>query len=381
VSPYGQAQGCASFDLLVNGGTAPNVTLKAGPFGTAGLSLAFENNGNPNATINSSGSTVTVSTVYNMVPQNTPINSTFTVCPVQTTPSTVIGPTTANITATDQFGNVITLPVSLTLTSGTAGEIAVFRQSTTGPGGAGAQFAIDANGNFAFDANTDRFRLFGLNGDIPVAGDWNGTGTQSIGVFRQGVWVLDLNNNGVFDSADKAYFFGLPGDVPVVGDWNGDGRTKFGVFRCGSGTGATCSFIVDYAGKMAYDQTTAKTFTYGLPGDKPVVGRWNPSSPVDQIGVFRCPTGWNSCYWVVNSTGTGSYSASDQIYNYGLPGDIPIVGNWFGSGVKRIGVFRNGIIVLNISGTGAFGATDFVGSFGLPGDYPVIGSWTGALIQ
>jgi hypothetical protein len=264
---------------------------------------------------------------------------------------------------------------------------------TPGSGGL-AYFALDVNGNFQYDNGVDKFRSFGLDGDIPVAGDWDGTGVIRIGVFRcpaagqPGVcgWFLDLNDNGVWDGVgsgkDGINQFGLPGDIPVVGDWNGDGRAKMGVVRCpAAGQAGVCMWIVDFAGKGTYDPTTAVTYSYGLRGDIPVVGRWNPSSQVDQIGAFRCPASGQPgvCTWFVNSTGTGTYSSSDARYSYGLPGDLPIVGNWNGTGTERIGVFRNGTIILNTSGTNVYDQSDQVGSFGLPGDKPVIGNWTGAI--
>jgi hypothetical protein len=362
---------CATANLETNGGNL-SVTVANGSFSTAGVAMSISLAGG-----SGSSQTATLTTAP----------TTLQVCGTQNSASVLTGPATGNVTITDAFNNKTTLPVTLTISSSIAGQLAVFHQSNTGNGGAGAVFAIDANGNFQFDPTSDKFKFFGLNGDIPVAGDWDGTGVVRVGVFRQGVWILDLNNNGVYDGTgsgkDGVFFFGLPGDIPVVGDWNGDGRGKFGVFRCGSSTpGSTCAFILDYAGKMAFDPTTAKVFNYGLAGDKPVVGRWNANSGVDQIGVYRCPTsGSGGCAWIVNTTGSGSYSPSDSVYFYGLPGDMPIVGDWFGQGTRRIGVFRNGVIVLNISGSGSYGPTDFVGSFGLPGDYPVIGTWTGGLIQ
>ena len=81
----------------------------------------------------------------------------------------------------------------------------------------------------------------------------------------------------------------------------------------------------------------------------------------------------------MNTTGTGSYSSSDAQYSYGLPGDIPLVGDWNGTGTNRIGVFRGGTLILNTSGSNTFAPSDVVGSFGLPGDKPVVGNWTGAL--
>jgi hypothetical protein len=71
---------------------------------------------------------------------------------------------------------------------------------------------------------------FGAPGWTPITGDWNGDHRKEIGVYKDGVWYLDYNGNGVWDSGiDKAYNFGAAGWVPVVGDWTGDGRDKIGV--------------------------------------------------------------------------------------------------------------------------------------------------------
>ena len=73
-----------------------------------------------------------------------------------------------------------------------------------------------------------------MAGDIPVVGDWNGSGTTKIGVFRNGMWYLDTNGNNTWNAGvDAAIPFGMAGDIPVVGDWNGSGTTKIGVFRNG----------------------------------------------------------------------------------------------------------------------------------------------------
>lgn len=57
-------------------------------------------------------------------------------------------------------------------------------------------------------------------GDIPVLGDWNADGRTKIGIFRNGLWVLDLNGNGVPKYlGDGFYGFGMTGDKPVTGIW------------------------------------------------------------------------------------------------------------------------------------------------------------------
>jgi hypothetical protein len=90
------------------------------------------------------------------------------------------------------------------------------------------------------------FPFGGLPEDIPVTGDWNGTGTTKIGIYRRdpgqnlAYWYLD-NGNGVFDGCGVlpaqdlcvSGFGGLPEDIPVTGDWDGTGKTKIGIFREG----------------------------------------------------------------------------------------------------------------------------------------------------
>ena len=55
-----------------------------------------------------------------------------------------------------------------------------------------------------------------MAGDIPVVGDWNGSGTTKIGVFRNGVWYLDTNGDNKWDTGDAAISFGMAGDKPIV---------------------------------------------------------------------------------------------------------------------------------------------------------------------
>ena len=46
------------------------------------------------------------------------------------------------------------------------------------------------------DSQHDRCYTYGMAGDIPVVGDWNGNGVSKIGVFRSGNWYLDYNGDG-----------------------------------------------------------------------------------------------------------------------------------------------------------------------------------------
>jgi len=271
-----------------------------------------------------------------------------------------------NAIAVAGFGagvNVISTPVILA-------NLAIWRSS--GPLGLWVYGSYD----FTF-VPSDRFSFFGLAGDQPVVGDWTGNGQARIGVFRpsEGKWYLDLNNNGQWDGVaggDGVFAFGLPGDIAVVGDWSGDGRTKLGTFRCPQ-TGI-CTWALDYGGKFAYDPGTVRFYSYGLPGDIPVVNNWNGTSNVDQIGIYR-PMPNGLALWIVDSNGTGTWEPSSAVYQFGLATDLPVVGNWNNGTRKRIGVFRNGMWILDTNGNNAYDVTDGVAFFGLPGDKPAVGNW------
>ncbi|MEW6297485.1 MAG: hypothetical protein AB1671_07060, partial [Thermodesulfobacteriota bacterium] len=85
---------------------------------------------------------------------------------------------------------------------------------------------LDLNANGTFDGcQVDRcLGPFGQPGDLPLVGDWAGTGASQIGVYdpKTGLVELDLNANGTFDGCqvDRCLGpFGQPGDLPLVGKW------------------------------------------------------------------------------------------------------------------------------------------------------------------
>jgi hypothetical protein len=207
---------------------------------------------------------------------------------------------------------------------------------------------IDRNRNGGFDgpAAGDQNFTFGQQADIPVAGDWTGSGTVRIGVFRNGQWLLDCNGNGVWDGTaggDCLYNFGQAGDIPVVGDWNGSGKSKIGVFRGGS-------WMLDVNGNGSWDGTSGgdTSFWFGNSTYKPVVGDWSGSGTA-KAGLFLNGT------WYLDTNGDGMWTSGvDQAAFFGQAGDTPIVGDWSGSGKSNVGIFRNGFWILDMNGNGLF---------------------------
>jgi uncharacterized protein YkwD len=193
----------------------------------------------------------------------------------------------------------------------------------------------------------------GNPGDVVLACDWNGDGTDTPGIFRSGTWYVtdQLGAGGI-----RTFVFGSPGDVPVCGDWNGDGKDTPGVFRSGLFflRNSTTSGFADIV------------LPFGDPGDLPAVGDWNGDG-VDTVGVYRSGT-----YFLSDSN---SSNFASKVFSYGDPGDRPLVGDWNGDGTDTIGIWRNGALYLKNANTS--GMADYVFGYGDPGDAPIIGDWNG----
>jgi hypothetical protein len=232
-------------------------------------------------------------------------------------------------------------------------------------------WTLDFNGDGIVQA-TDGSYLFGAAGSIPVVGDWNASGKPKIGVFTNGTWQLDLNGNGIFEGTDSTYSFGFATDKPVVGDWNGDGKTKIGLFRNGN-------WYLDYNGNGQWDGCGAPALpgtdaclSFGLSTDIPVTGDWGGTGQT-KIGVFRGGS------WYLDLNGNGVWDPGvDSTFTFGTAGDKPVVGDWDRTGTLRIGIFRNGTWALDIDGDGAWNPANdrLVEGFGADaGTVPVTGNW------
>ena len=191
-------------------------------------------------------------------------------------------------------------------------------------------------------------RLGGAPDDIPVTGDWDGSGKTKPGIYRAstGEWSLD--------GIGKSYRFGgKSGDLPVTGDWDGSGRTKPGIYKPATGVWLL--------------QGTHMTYHLGgQSGDIPVTGDWDGSGKT-RPGIYKPSTG----EWII-------YSVSKTWHFGGVPGDIPVVGDWNGDGRSKPGIFRRGSTwLLDMDGNYRFEdlGDDVVITFGSPGDKPVAGVW------
>ena len=85
-----------------------------------------------------------------------------------------------------------------------------------------------------------------------------------IGVFRNGMWFLDITGNHQLVQSDIVGW-GQPSDTPVVGDWNNTGTAKIGVFSSGT-------WFLDLNGN--HQLTSPGIISWGKAGDKAEPARW-----------------------------------------------------------------------------------------------------------
>jgi protocatechuate 3,4-dioxygenase beta subunit len=136
---------------------------------------------------------------------------------------------------------------------------------------------LTAQGQERADLIDHVFR-FGGSTDVPIAGDWNGDGIRSVGVFRHGKWHFDMDGDGRWSDGDKTAQFGEKGDIPVVGDFNGDGIEEIGIYKNGQ-------WIIDTNGNLQIDDADQR-INLGTGADLPVVGDFNGDG-VDEPALYR----------------------------------------------------------------------------------------------
>src|SRR5438132_13400614 len=56
-------------------------------------------------------------------------------------------------------------------------------------------------------------------------------GSVTIGVYRPSLSAFLLRNSNTNGNPDISVTFGLEGDIPLAGDWDGNGSVTIGVYR------------------------------------------------------------------------------------------------------------------------------------------------------
>jgi hypothetical protein len=292
----------------------------------------------------------------------------------------------------------------------TAGDEMGVYQASTG------KVFIDANGNRQLDDSERPVLPFGGNdNDVLVVGDFStSVAGDEIATFNRdnGFWVIDFTRS--FDQLSASTtFFGIHGDLPIVGDWNGDGADEIGVFRplprptddllpCREAAelGNAC-FILDLNGDLQIDAT--EVFQFGERDSLPVVGDFAAAVPGDEIGAYRPLSGdfmldrngdhvftegevdenGNQIEDPDEAVGipNGILDQNDGPFAFGPVGARPVIGDWAptvdGDEVGVVDSSSRWLVDLN--GNIEQDANETLRQFGQVGDVPVIGDWAASV--
>jgi hypothetical protein len=207
------------------------------------------------------------------------------------------------------------------------------------------------------------------------------TPSQDIG---SGTVPAPLSANLAGLAANTPYYFQIVAQ-------NGGGSVKGSVLSFSTtsftrttmiGTYNAGQWYLDANGNGTFDGAppdVAGTFGAGLPGAIPVLGDWNATGR-QKMGVFY------QGVWYLDFIGNGTWDGGviDKQYSFGWndPNVIPVVGDWNGDGRAKIGVYYQGSWYLDYDGNGVWdgGFKDKAYNFGwaATGVTPMVGDWSGS---
>jgi hypothetical protein len=223
-----------------------------------------------------------------------------------------------------------------------------------------------------------------------VVGDWDGNGLDSVGLFDPATATWYLGNSLAAGYATWTFGFGDPDRthgqedanwMPLVGDWDGNGIDTVGLFDP-----ATCTWYLRNSLSGGYADVT---FSYGDPdlthghGDAnwiPVVGDWNGDRG-DSSGFFD-PT---NCVWHLRnvlSTGVAdtmfAYGDASRSRGHGANNWRPIIGDWDGNRAAGIGFLEPATSTFVLRNSLTPGVADLTFGYGQPaaGWQPLAGCWS-----
>jgi hypothetical protein len=188
---------------------------------------------------------------------------------------------------------------------------------------------------------------YGVPGDVALLCDWNGNGSDTVGLYRPSEGFVYLRNSNTLGFADVDFFFGIPTDVPLCGDWDGDGTDTVGVYRPAAGR-----FFLRNSNSLGFADVD---FAFGSPGDRPLAGDWDGDG-IDTVAMWRPSAG------IIHGIDGELWPAPS--------GSRLIVGDYSGTGRDGFASYAEGVITV-VDGAGA----QQLIRFGTAGTVALTGWW------
>jgi hypothetical protein len=178
---------------------------------------------------------------------------------------------------------------------------------------------------------TIRYTAPATGPQFPVVGDWDGDGIDTLGIYTPATGTWHLRNTPSAGPPEVTFQFGgvQPGAQvrPVAGDWNGDGTDTVGIYRRDNDQW-----------RLRNSNTTGPAslvFTFGRAGrkDLPVVGDWDGNG-TDTVGLMEEE---GIFYRLRNANSAGP---PDIQFSFVTGRRAVVAGDWDGDGDASIGVRR-----------------------------------------
>jgi uncharacterized protein YkwD len=200
----------------------------------------------------------------------------------------------------------------------------------------------------------DQFIPYGMSGYQRLSCDWDGNGTETIGVYADNTFYLRNDNSP--GTPHIAITYGWAGVTPVCGDWNGDGIDTIGIYADGQ-------WLLRDSNTPGYPH---RFVDYGWSAASPVIGDWNGDG-TDGVGVYS-----RGDWYLRQSATPGRPEITTQ---YGYTGAAPVTGDWDGDGDESIGVFDGGRWSLRQDTAPGYPQVGF--DYGWRGTVPIAADWNG----
>lgn len=144
-----------------------------------------------------------------------------------------------------------------------------------------------------------RYQCWGLPGDSPAAGDYDGDGLTDAAVFRasDSTWYIRQSSN----NQSRVERWGTPADRRVPADYDGDGKTDLAVFRSG-----LWLILQSASGQPRFE-------VWGSAGDQLVAGDYDGDGRGD-LALWR-----GGGFSVLRSA-----SGQTSLFSFGTGGDAPV---------------------------------------------------------